>query len=93
MYTDKMSDDGPNTTSPVNKRPYSAVIHDDLMRLQEVAKSVCDKSSTLAGMREIIECCDEKAQEPRNFSETIIRELGVLGDILDDIHKDLDRFM
>ena len=96
MYNEKTPDDGRCTgdnIGTVNKRPYSAIIHDDLMRLQDIARNIRDKSSQTAGIPEPEDCVDHKEQEPHNFSETIIRELGVLGDILDDIYKDLDRLM
>ena len=97
MYNEKTPDDGRCTgdnIGTVNKRPYSAIIHDDLMRLQDIARNIRDKSTSVAGgVLGPEECDDRKEQEPHNFSETIIRELGTLGGILDDIYKDLDRLM
>lgn len=82
-----------NGVSTIDRRPYSAEIYENMMKLKEIAINIRDKSKHVSGIPEPEDCLDHKEQESQNYSETIIRELVLLEHILVDINKDLDRFV
>ncbi len=73
--------------------PYCDEIHVRISNLQELSRSIKDKTKNLSGGRPQEVGNLPKETEPYNFGESVIRDLDSLSQTINDIYDDISRFI